>query len=150
MIMFSTDSFSEWSSAPARDCCAEHSDAVRFWLDVEPHRARSPHEGTGASRMTALDLHVLAERVAAVERHLARVEAKLPASVTEFQPSSDASDAVILHLWQAAQIVIDLAWRARALGLIWMQGSRMPISIVITSLRITCSSTSAPRAAEPG
>ena len=59
--------------------------------------------------MTALDLHVLAERVSAVERHLARVQAKLPADSKDFQPSSDASDAVVLHLWQAVQIVIDLA-----------------------------------------
>lgn len=58
--------------------------------------------------MTALDLHVLAERVSAVERHLARVESKLPASSQDFQPSSDASDSVVLHLWQAVQIVIDL------------------------------------------
>ena len=59
--------------------------------------------------MTALDLHVLAERVSAVERHLARVQSKLPADSKDFQPSSDASDAVVLHLWQAVQIVIDLA-----------------------------------------
>ncbi len=59
--------------------------------------------------MTALDLHVLAERVSAVERHLARVEAKLPATAAGLQPSTDTSDAVILHLWQAVQIVIDLA-----------------------------------------
>jgi uncharacterized protein YutE (UPF0331/DUF86 family) len=58
--------------------------------------------------MTALDVHVLAERVSAVERHLARVEAKLPAEYEDFQPSTDASDAVLLHLWQAVQIVIDL------------------------------------------
>lgn len=58
--------------------------------------------------MTALDVHVLAERVAAVERHLARVAAKLPAESGDFLPSSDASDAVVLHLWQAVQIVIDL------------------------------------------
>jgi uncharacterized protein YutE (UPF0331/DUF86 family) len=58
--------------------------------------------------VTALDVHVLAERVSAVERHLARVEAKLPAEYKDFQPSSDTSDAVLLHLWQAVQIVIDL------------------------------------------
>lgn len=59
--------------------------------------------------MTGLDVHVLAERVAAVERHLARVEAKLPDDADELQPSTDTSDAVLLHLWQAVQIVIDLA-----------------------------------------
>jgi uncharacterized protein YutE (UPF0331/DUF86 family) len=45
----------------------------------------------------------------AVERHLARVAARLPASPVDLQPMTDASDAVILHLWQATQIVIDLA-----------------------------------------
>lgn len=59
--------------------------------------------------MTALDVHVLAERVSAVERHLARVEAKLPATADALQPATDTSDAVVLHLWQAVQIVIDLA-----------------------------------------
>ena len=59
--------------------------------------------------MTALDLHVFAERVSAVERHLARVEAKLPATPDELQPATDTSDAIVLHLWQAVQIVIDLA-----------------------------------------
>jgi uncharacterized protein YutE (UPF0331/DUF86 family) len=44
-----------------------------------------------------------------VERHLARVAARLPASPSDLQPMTDASDAVILHLWQATQIVIDLA-----------------------------------------
>ena len=45
----------------------------------------------------------------AVERHLARVRERLPADAVELQPSTDASDAVILHLWQATQIIIDLA-----------------------------------------
>ncbi len=45
----------------------------------------------------------------AVERHLARVRERLPADVVELRPSTDASDAVILHLWQATQIIIDLA-----------------------------------------
>ena len=38
--------------------------------------------------------------------------ARLPADPTDFRPASDASDAVILHLWQAVQIVIDLATAA--------------------------------------
>lgn len=59
--------------------------------------------------MTALDLHVLAERVSAVERHLTRVGARLPPSAAALQPATDASDAVVLHLWQAVQIVIDLS-----------------------------------------
>ena len=56
-----------------------------------------------------MDRAVLAERAAAVERHLRRVAERLPRHADNFQPSSDASDAVILHLWQATQIVIDLA-----------------------------------------
>ena len=59
----------------------------------------------------SMDRAVLAERSMAVERHLARVQERLPESVAEFRPSSDASDAVVLHLWQATQIVIDLAMR---------------------------------------
>ncbi len=59
--------------------------------------------------MSPLDRAVLAERAAALERHLARVSQKLPATADGLTTSSDASDAVILHLWQATQIVIDLA-----------------------------------------
>lgn len=59
--------------------------------------------------MSPLDRAVLAERALALERHLARVAEKLPASADGLIASSDASDAVILHLWQATQIVIDLA-----------------------------------------
>jgi uncharacterized protein YutE (UPF0331/DUF86 family) len=59
--------------------------------------------------MSGLNIHVLAERVSAVERHLARVEAKLPSTPEALQPATDTSDAVVLHLWQAVQIVIDLA-----------------------------------------
>lgn len=62
--------------------------------------------------MSALDREVLAEKTAAVQRHLARVAERLPADPTGFAPATDASDAVILHLWQAVQIVIDLATAA--------------------------------------
>ncbi|MBM3770295.1 MAG: DUF86 domain-containing protein [Acidimicrobiia bacterium] len=62
--------------------------------------------------MSGLDRAVLAERTMAVERHLDRVAARLPASPDELFPATDASDAVILHLWQATQIVIDLAMSA--------------------------------------
>ncbi len=48
----------------------------------------------------------------AVERHLRRVADRLPQNPAEMQPATDASDAVILHLWQATQIVIDLAMTA--------------------------------------
>lgn len=69
--------------------------------------------------MAPLDAAVLAERTASVERHLRRVAAQLPEGPDELRPSTEASDAVILHLWQAVQIVIDLAVSlcvARGLG----------------------------------
>lgn len=56
-----------------------------------------------------LDRSRLAERAAAVERHLRRVADRLPAPEEPFEATTDASDAVVLHLWQATQIVIDLA-----------------------------------------
>ena len=59
--------------------------------------------------MTVFDSAVLAERAMAVERHLHRVAERLPARTSDLQPATDMSDAVILHLWQATQIVIDLA-----------------------------------------
>ena len=62
----------------------------------------------------SIDRAVLAERTNAVERHLLRVAQKLPASAAEFSPNTDASDAVILHLWQATQIALDLALSACA------------------------------------
>ena len=62
--------------------------------------------------MSVLDRAVLAERAMTVQRHLARVAERLPASPSDFRPASDASDAVVLHLWQATQIVIDVAMGA--------------------------------------
>jgi uncharacterized protein YutE (UPF0331/DUF86 family) len=62
--------------------------------------------------VSALDREVLAERWAAVQRHLARVAERLPGDPAELRPATDASDAVILHLWQAVQITIDLALAA--------------------------------------
>ena len=62
--------------------------------------------------MGALDRAVLAERVASVERHLSRVAARLPADPVDLRAATDASDAVVLHLWQAVQIVIDLGLSA--------------------------------------
>jgi uncharacterized protein YutE (UPF0331/DUF86 family) len=62
--------------------------------------------------VTAFDASVLAERAMALERHLQRVADRLPESPADLRPSTDASDAVILHLWQATQIVIDLAMAA--------------------------------------
>lgn len=56
-----------------------------------------------------VDREVLAERSAAVERHLRRVAERLPAKAEDLKPDTDAADAVVLHLWQATQIVIDTA-----------------------------------------
>lgn len=62
--------------------------------------------------MSPIDRDLLAERALTIERHLARVAARLPATAEGFAPATDASDAVILHLWQATQVVIDLATAA--------------------------------------
>jgi uncharacterized protein YutE (UPF0331/DUF86 family) len=59
--------------------------------------------------VSALDRDLLAERAMVVHRHLARVAERLPAQQADLHPATDASDAVILHLWQAVQVVIDLA-----------------------------------------
>jgi uncharacterized protein YutE (UPF0331/DUF86 family) len=56
-----------------------------------------------------LDRTLLAERAAAVGRHLDRVAAHLPADPAELTPLSSATDTVVLHLRQAVQVVIDLA-----------------------------------------
>lgn len=60
--------------------------------------------------MTTLDTATLAEKIAAIERHLQRVEAKIPEGA--LSPMSDATDAVVLHLYQAVQVTIDLAVQA--------------------------------------
>jgi uncharacterized protein YutE (UPF0331/DUF86 family) len=57
----------------------------------------------------AIDRELLAERAAAVDRHLRRVAEHLPRHPEDLQPLSTQTDAVILHLWQAVQMVIDLA-----------------------------------------
>ena len=59
--------------------------------------------------MSELDSQLLAERAMAVERHLGRLVERLPDDASDFRHSTDAADVVILHLWQAVQIVIDLA-----------------------------------------
>lgn len=59
--------------------------------------------------MSALDSEILAERAMVVRRHLTRVAERLPTHAEALAPATDASDAVILHLWQAVQVVIDLA-----------------------------------------
>jgi len=59
--------------------------------------------------VSTLDRALLAERAAVVIRHLDRVAAHLPADPAQLQPLVSATDTVILHLWQAIQVVIDLA-----------------------------------------
>ncbi len=60
----------------------------------------------------SLDRQILAERAIAVERHLERVRRHLPAPPEHLAPGTLECDAVILHMWQATQIVIDLATSA--------------------------------------
>lgn len=66
--------------------------------------------------MPPTDPAVLAERLAALERHLRRVTDQLPEHPADLRPETEQSDAVLLHLWQAVQISIDLAvsWCVRA------------------------------------
>lgn len=59
--------------------------------------------------MSALDRDLLAEKTMVVRRHLARVAERLPAGAAELRAAPDTSDTVILHLWQAVQVVIDVA-----------------------------------------
>lgn len=58
---------------------------------------------------STVDRELLAERAAAVGRHLDRVAHHLPEDPAELRPDTAATDTVILHLWQAVQVVIDLA-----------------------------------------
>jgi len=67
-----------------------------------------------------LDRDLLGERAQTTERHLRRVIERLPANPSDLEPASDASDAVVLHLWQATQVVIDLA---AAACLLWALGT---------------------------
>jgi uncharacterized protein YutE (UPF0331/DUF86 family) len=59
--------------------------------------------------VSPIDRDLLAERAQTIDRHLARVAEKLPATADALLPATDASDAVVLHLWQATQMVIDVA-----------------------------------------
>ena len=56
-----------------------------------------------------VDRELLAERAAAVIRHLDRVADHLPPDPDDLRPLTSATDTVVLHLWQAVQVVIDLA-----------------------------------------
>jgi uncharacterized protein YutE (UPF0331/DUF86 family) len=58
---------------------------------------------------SGVDHELLAERAAAVDRHLRRVADHLPADPADLSPLSSTTDTVVLHLWQSVQVVIDLA-----------------------------------------
>jgi uncharacterized protein YutE (UPF0331/DUF86 family) len=70
--------------------------------------------------MSGLDPELLTERAATVEGHLARVAARLPPAPEDLRLDTDASDAVVLHLFQAVQVVMNLAVSA---CLRWKLGS---------------------------
>jgi hypothetical protein len=44
-----------------------------------------------------------------VVRHIDRVAEHLPVDPSDLRPLTSAADTVVLHLWQAVQVVIDLA-----------------------------------------
>src|SRR3954447_15250367 len=56
-----------------------------------------------------LNRELLADRTTIVEIDLARVGNRLPSGPDELCPMTDTSDVVILRLWQAVQVVMDLA-----------------------------------------
>jgi uncharacterized protein YutE (UPF0331/DUF86 family) len=60
-------------------------------------------------RAQRIDRELLAERAGTVVRHLDRVAEYLPADPAELRPMTSTTDTVVLHLWQAVQVVIDLA-----------------------------------------
>ncbi|MEW6152760.1 MAG: HepT-like ribonuclease domain-containing protein [Actinomycetota bacterium] len=59
--------------------------------------------------MKGVDPDLLAERAGSVVRHLDRVAAYLPDDPAELRPMTATTDTVVLHLWQAIQVVFDLA-----------------------------------------
>ncbi|MEO8361953.1 MAG: HepT-like ribonuclease domain-containing protein [Vicinamibacteria bacterium] len=59
--------------------------------------------------MKAIDPELMKERSQVLEKHLRRIEEALPKDGAEFQPGTDAADAVALHLLFGVQIVLDLS-----------------------------------------
>jgi len=57
----------------------------------------------------AFDAQSFSERAGAIERHLTRLESRRPPPDGKLLPMTDATDTVVLHLWQAIQGCIDLA-----------------------------------------
>lgn len=61
----------------------------------------------------------LAAKLRAIDQHLARVDAMRQATRSDLAPMTDACDAVVLHLWHAVPLAIDVAVAecvARGLG----------------------------------
>ncbi|MGI8574198.1 MAG: nucleotidyltransferase domain-containing protein [Egibacteraceae bacterium] len=107
-------------SVVRRRCCGTRRPATAAWssnaTQTPSRTSRSPRRSIGvtSSRLCAkpsvsfghprivsgIELTVLAERAAAVERHLRRVEAVLPKHSDALLPATEASDAVMLHLWR--------------------------------------------------
>ena len=69
--------------------------AVRFWCENAAVFERGYDEVLEALPVSVLDRAVLAERTMAVQRHLARVADRLPASPADFRPATDASALTI-------------------------------------------------------
>jgi hypothetical protein len=61
-----------------------------------------------------------ARALADKDPNLALVADKLPASPETLQAATDASDAVILHLWLATQVVTDVSPARRVSGRWWL------------------------------
>ena len=59
--------------------------------------------------MKTLDPALVAERQATLESQLARVAGALPADESGFSLDSAAGDSVLLHLFGAIQLVLDMA-----------------------------------------
>lgn len=83
--------------------------AARTWCDLEPVLRPAFERRVARWTQPALEVATFTERAAAIERHLARLESRRPPRDGELLPMTDATDAVVLHLWQAIQGCIDLA-----------------------------------------
>lgn len=59
--------------------------------------------------MSRLDTQTLAEKAAAVQRHLLRVAQNVPAAHERLTPDTSQTDTVLFHLWLATQLVLDIA-----------------------------------------
>jgi hypothetical protein len=76
-----------------------------------------------------------ARALADKEPDLALVADKLPASPETLQAATDASDAVILHLWRATQFVTDVSPARRVSGRWWLTRTTVSTCAACTTLR---------------